>query len=158
MKPQTNASKCEHLTQWQAVMVIAVLCGLATGCYPAKSVMHYGVRGVLVDASTSVPLARARVAVSDGDDCLRRARTNGQGEFTVAPEYGHFITWLGGPWYMFEGSQKASLGIAVNGYSPYRKDFRFISMPESFGKPGTDFQLLTNNYIVIGNIKMEKTP
>ena len=142
------------------ILVVAVLCGLATGCIPlpAKSVQHYGVRGGLVDAETGMPLAWSHVTVTDGPDCVRRTRTNGRGEFTVAPEFGHFITWLGGPWYAYEGARKASIDIAVNGYSTYHKDFVFMWMPGSPGKPSADYNYLTNNYIVIGDIKIQKTP
>lgn len=115
----------------------------------------------MVDAATGLPLAWSPVTVTDGPDCTRQTRTNKRGEFAVGPEYGHFITWLGGPFYEYEGRSKASIDVAVKGYLPYHKDFAFRWIPESSGNPGRrsdDYNYLTNDYIAIGDVEIRKTP
>jgi hypothetical protein len=136
------------------VLAVVAVCAMAVGCVPIreKAVVHYGVRGRLLDASTGEPVAKTRVSVLvDGRNFDRK--TSGRGEFKVSPEMHHFWTWLGGPVWM--NATGANVEIALEGYSAYRKAFVVRSPSPDVPVP-PDQDRLDGSYIALRDIEMKK--
>jgi hypothetical protein len=119
------------------------LCGLAVGCVPLpkKTVAHYGVQGRLLDAASRAPIEKVHTTIAvDGREFERK--TNHQGEFTVSPEWQHFWTWLGGPWW--PSARAATVDIAIDGYTPHHEDLKVEAATPRSG------------YMLLGDIEMNK--
>ena len=134
-------------------VVVVTVCGLMIGCvpFPKTSVVHFGVEGRLVDASSSRPLGKTAISVFV-DNRQFSKKTNRNGEFKFAPEMHHFWTWLGGP--MLMDATRAKVQISAAGYSAYERTF--IVRRESLDAAIPDGHRLSGNYVLLGNVAMNE--
>jgi hypothetical protein len=125
----------------------------SSGCimYPAKAIVHYGVKGTIVDTATDRPLAKSPVAVTvDGRQYNRK--TNRHGRFRIPPETDWYWTWtLCGP--VYPSAEQAIVQAEIEGY----ERFQTVALAKRpWAQTNAVLSEVEGTYLLLDRIKMER--